>query len=152
MLGDEAVLAELNAVVHDLHVAHRPGYFKPTERDEVATWFRAHLEMPTVRIWIADVEGAAAGYAAVFLQERPANLFCHARRFLEINQIAVRPERRRAGVARALVDVILRAADADGIAEVELSTWVFNDAAQQAFRRLGFRPRIVRFGMVKHHS
>jgi GNAT superfamily N-acetyltransferase len=129
VLGDEEVLAELNAVVHDLHVTHNPGYFKPTERHEVATWFRALLEMPTVRIWIADVEGAAAGYAAVFLHERPANLFCHPRRWLEINQLAVRPERRRAGVARALVAVVLRAADADEIAEVELSTWVFNDAA-----------------------
>ena len=152
VLGDEEVLAELNAVVHDLHVANAPGYFKPTVPGEVAARFRGLLETPAVRIWIADAGGAAAGYVAVFLRERPENLFCHPRRWLEINEIAVRPERRRAGVARALVELVLQAADADEIAEVELSTWVFNSEAQEAFRRLGFTPRVVRFGMVKHHS
>jgi ribosomal protein S18 acetylase RimI-like enzyme len=151
-LGDEDLLAELNAVVHDLHVAHAPDYFKPVLPAEVATRFRGLLETPTVRIWIADADGAPAGYVAAFLRERPENVFCHPRRWLEINEIAVRPQRRRAGVARALVEVVLRAADADEIAEVELSTWMFNSDAQQAFRRLGFTPRIVRFGMARRHS
>ena len=32
------------------------------------------------------------------------------------------------------------------IHHVELSSWVFNSGPHQAFRRLGFTPKVVRFG------
>jgi hypothetical protein len=58
-MGDEIVLAELNADVHEFHVAHNPSHFKRANLSEVAQWSRGLLEKPTVCIWIAEKEGIA---------------------------------------------------------------------------------------------
>jgi GNAT superfamily N-acetyltransferase len=146
VLGDERTLAELNAFVHDVHVISNPAYFKPSVREEVIAWFLGLLEKSTVRIWVAEVDGVPVGYASTFLHERAETAFCHSRRWLEVDQLGVRPDWRRRGIARALVQVVLGMAKDEGIREVELSSWVFNNAAHDAFRRLGFTPRVVRFG------
>ena len=144
--GDERTLAELNAFVQDFHVINNPAYFKPGAREEVTAWFKGLLEKSTVKIWIAEAGGVPVGYASAFLLERAENTFCRSRRWLEIDQIGVRPDWRRRGIGRALVQVVLGAANEEGIREVELSSWVFNTGAQEAFRRLGFTPKVVRFG------
>jgi GNAT superfamily N-acetyltransferase len=146
VVGDEQTLATLNGFVHDLHLRQNPTYFRPAEPEEVAAWFRGVLESPTVRIWIADALARPVGYVSVFWHERAQNPFCRERRWLEIDQVGVHPERRRQGVGRALVHVVLQAARDEGIADVELSSWVFNSDAHEAFRRLGFTPKVVRFG------
>jgi ribosomal protein S18 acetylase RimI-like enzyme len=144
--GDEAVLAELNAFVHDFHLTNNPAYFKPAAPEDVAAWFGGLLEKPTARIWIAEWDGAAVGYVSTLLRERPENVFGRARQWLEIDQIGVRPDQRRKGIGRELVDAAIQAADAGGIRDIELSSWVFNSDAQEAFRKLGFRPSVVRLG------
>ena len=144
--GDERVLAELNASVQDLHVTNAPAYFKPAALDDVAAWFRELLDKPTTWIWIAERDGEAVGYVLAVVQDRAENAFVRPRQWVEIDQIAVRPDHHRKGLARALVDAVLRAAEAHEIGEVELTCWDFNRDAQEAFRRLGFTPRLARFG------
>jgi diamine N-acetyltransferase len=146
ILGDEPALAELNAFVQDFHVANNPTYFKPSTHDDVVGWFRGLLEMPMARIWIAVDGDTAVGYVIALARERSEHVFGRSRRWLEIDQIGVRPGHRRRGIGRSLVEAVLQAADGDGIRDVELSTWAFNREAQRAFRRLGFTPRVVRFG------
>lgn len=144
--GDEDVLAELNAFVQEFHVVNNPSFFRPTDAVEVASWFRGLIETPGARIWIAEQGGSAVGYVVALLRERPANPFCLARRWIELDQIGVRAACRRAGIARRLVDQVLSFARAEAVTEVELSSWSFNPEAHQAFQKLGFAPRIVRFG------
>ena len=146
-LGDERALTELNAFVHRFHVANKPAHFKPASPDEVAAWFRSQFGNQAVRIWIAEEAGTPVGYASVFLHERAENPFCLARRWFEIDQIAVRPDRQRNGIGRALVQHVLADARAEGIREVELTCWCFNPGAQEAFQRLGFAPRLTQFSL-----
>jgi GNAT superfamily N-acetyltransferase len=146
VVGDERTLAELNGFVHDLHLMSNPAYFRPAEAEEVAAWFRGLLENPTVKIWIAEAGALAVGYVSAFRHERAQNPFCRSRRWLEIDQVGVHPDWRRKGIGQALVDVVLQAARDEGIGDVELSSWVFNGDAHAAFRRLGFTPKMVRFG------
>jgi GNAT superfamily N-acetyltransferase len=146
VVGDERTLTEVNSFVHELHLRQNPTYFRPAELEEVAAWFRGLLESPTVKIWIADAGTVAVGYVSVFWHERAQNPFCRARRWLEIDQVGVHPEWRRQGIGRALVHVALQAARDEDIADVELSSWAFNSGAHEAFRRLGFAPKVVRFG------
>jgi len=146
VVGDERTLAELNGFVHELHLGQNPTYFRLTEPEEVAAWFRGLLESPTVKIWIAEASALPVGYVSVFWHERAQNPFCRARRWLEIDQVGVHPEWRRQGIGRALVHSVLQAARDEDIADVELSSWVWNCGAHEAFRRLGFIPKVVRFG------
>lgn len=147
MPGDERTLAGLNAFVQDAHVANSPERFKPTSSDEVAAWFGGLIAVGEVRVWVAEASGEPVGYALAFPQARPEHVFCHARRWLEFDQICVRPDRQREGVGRALVEHVLAAAREQGIREVELTCGSFNDGAQEAFRRLGFAPVTVRMGL-----
>jgi ribosomal protein S18 acetylase RimI-like enzyme len=143
---DGDILVRLNRSVQELHAAHRPEYFKPPDPAAVADWFRSMLENPAVRAWIAEWDGSPAGYALTLVVEKPENAFGYARRFCEIDQIGVAPEFRRQGIARALVERVFEYARRRGIAEVELSSWHFNEEAHDAFRALGFREKAVRFG------
>ncbi|MEP7306475.1 MAG: GNAT family N-acetyltransferase [Acidobacteriota bacterium] len=100
-IGDEALLAALNDFVQALHLGRRPDHFSPTQPTELATWYRSLLEKSTTRIWIAEEDDLPVGYLLAILHEAPENPFVRARRWCEIDQVAVDPSRRRRGIARA---------------------------------------------------
>lgn len=145
LVGDEIVLARLNRFAQDLHVNRRPDLFRAGTVQEVAAWFRSRLEDPTTRAWIAEDAAAPVGYLIAVLHDRPAGPFTVARRFCEIDQMAVDPAHRSQGIARALMVEALTRARADGVDEFEATSWSFNDSAHTMFRRLGFVPKTVRF-------
>ena len=145
VVGDEHALAALNRFVHEMHHARRPDYYKATRVDEVAAWFRERLENPLPALWIAEDGGIAVGYVVAFFHDRPDNPFRQARRWCEIDQIAVDPAWRRRGVGLSLMRAALDEARARGLSDVELSSWAFNTDAHALFRRLGFEPRTVTF-------
>ena len=145
VLGDERRLAELNGCVQKLHVASRPDSFKPSDIDEVAEWFKTFLESVSSHIWIAEEQGKVVGYVTSIVHERAETPFCHARRWCEIDQIGVDPGFRRRGIGSALIQKAVATARAEGIAVVELGSWSFNEGARQAFGKLGFVPKFVRW-------
>lgn len=145
MVGDEALLAGLNRFVQEMHLAERPDHFRPTRFEDLAAWYRSRLEKPTTRIWIAEEDVLPVGYLLALVHEVPENPFVRARRWCEIDQIAVDPGWRKRGIARALVRTAVSTAKAEGIGRVEAASWAFNGAAHEVFRRLGFVPKITRF-------
>jgi GNAT superfamily N-acetyltransferase len=142
--GDEAILASLSAVVHELHVGQRPDVFKPTELRGLADWFRQTLNAASAKIWIAELGNVPVGYALVIPQRRTENVFCYERRWHEVDQLGVHPDYRRQGVARSLLRYVIESARADGVSDLELNTWTFNEVARNSFERLGFVSRNVR--------
>lgn len=143
--GDETTLTRLNQVVHDLHVAQRPDFFKATQAGEVSRRFKELLAHPTIHIWLAEEDGAPIGYVLAMVQERGESPITLARRWLEIDEIAVDPSQRQKGVARALVQAVIAEAKSQGIGEVGANTWGFNQVAQSMFQNLGFAVKTVRF-------
>jgi GNAT superfamily N-acetyltransferase len=142
--GDEAILASLSAVVHELHVGQRPDIFKPADLGGLEDWFLDTLKVASAKIWIAELGDLPVGYALVIPQRRSENVFCYERRWYEVDQIGVHPEYRRQGVARRLLRHVVESARADGVSDVELNTWTFNDVARTSFERSGFVSRNVR--------
>lgn len=144
--GDVELLAALNGIVHQLHVAAVPTHFKQPEPGAVAESFRSKLRRTDVRIWIASAGETPVGYAVVGIRQRVETELCHARSFYEVDEICVSPAHRRQGLARALLERALAEARSQGVRDVELSSWSFNADAHAAFEALGFRPKVVRFG------
>ncbi len=68
---------------------------------------------------------------------------------VQVHEIAawmgVQARHRRAGIGRALVGHVVAGAREQGIDDVELQSWAFNQNAQRAFTNLGFAPKVVRF-------
>ena len=143
--GDVEQLVDMSASVQELHVAGRPDVFKPVEPEVLSGLFRRRLAESTVRIWIAEITGVVVGYVVTVDKRQGENVHAFARSWREIEEIAVRAEYRRRGVASALFRHVEVATRADGISVVELNTWTFNDAARLSFERLGFVPKAVRY-------
>lgn len=143
--GDQGVLAKLNAVAQDLHITMFPEFFKVTDAHEVANRFQSLLAEETTRIWIAEIGGTAVGYVVAVNKEAPEHALCHARRWCEIDEIAVAPHRQRHGIGSALVREVIADANGNGIDDIELTSWSFNENAHQAFTHMGFAPKSVRF-------
>jgi ribosomal protein S18 acetylase RimI-like enzyme len=145
VVGDETVLADLNRFAQGLHVDRRPDLFRATTVQETAAWYRCRLEESTTRAWIAEEAGTPTGYLLAMIHDRQAGPFTVARRYYEIDQIAVDPKRRGQGIARALMLQAIAHARFDGIGDIEATSWSFNDSAHEMFRRLGFSEKTVRF-------
>jgi len=143
--ADVEALARLNAEVQELHFASRPDQFKPAQLSELAQWFAQLLQNPFAKLWVAELDGAPVGYVAALVRESPESPFFPARKWWNIDQLGVQATHRRAGIGRALVCQVAAQARAQGIRDLELSSWAFNHDAQVAFSALGFVPKIVRF-------
>jgi diamine N-acetyltransferase len=143
-LGDQVVLASLSADVHELHVSQRPDVFKPVDVLGLERWFRDQLASRDAKIWIAQIGDTPVGYALAVQAHRVENVFCYERRWYEIDQVGVRPQYRRRGVGRRLLEHIVEFAKTDGVSDIQLNTWTFNDLARASFERLGFVSRNVR--------
>ncbi len=143
-VGDEGLLARLCASVQTLHAQQRPDVFKETDVAALESWFRAVLAEKSATIWICDVAAEAAGYVLVRRERRPENVFCHPRYWHDVDQIGVLPEFQRRGIAGALLRRVAESAAAEGVHEIELNTWYFNETAQSAFAKLGFRVKNLR--------
>jgi len=143
--GDEPTLVELNSFVQAMHADQVSSLFKKPDPNEFLAWFQSVLGQNNAQVWLAEEEGKGVGYVSFSLQERAENPFCHQRRYFEIDAIAVRADKQRTGVGRQLIEHVVEIAIAEGVPEVELSCWSFNESAQAAFGRLGFSPRWTRF-------
>lgn len=142
--GDEPQLAAMTAAIQALHVAERPDVFKTATVADFERLFAERLEEATSQILVAETAGVVVGHAVTTDEHRGENVYVYARRWCEIQQIGVRPEYRRRGIASSLIRHIVASARARGIGAVELNAWTFNETARVAFQRLGFVMKDIR--------
>lgn len=137
-LEDLPVLAGLNTFVQGLHAEALPELFRSSPpAGEVTSAFKVLMEQPTA-LWLLAEAGQPCGYLFARFMEREETWSRPAHRVCIINHVAVHPDYRRKGVARALVKVATDAARTKGITRIEIDAWTFNRAAGEAFRRMGF--------------
>ncbi len=143
--ADAEAIAKLNRFVHDAHLSAQPDVFHATDLAELTAWFRDLLEKLDSHAWLAEIDGQPQGYVTAMLVDRPRNALCTARRWFEVDNIAVNPACRRRGVGRALINAVFAEAASVGVTEFQLTSWTFNTDAHAFFARCGFSPRRIRF-------
>lgn len=146
-LSDLNVLAALKREVHELHVSQAGWLFHPVGRDELAEMIRGRFADDCARVFVARSGGHVIGYVAASLRIRPATPISREYRALYLDEICVRPDQRKQGAGRLLVERLLAAAQEEGTERVELDAWAFNTAAASFFEKLGFQPQLQRFGL-----
>src|ERR687887_1702158 len=121
----------------------------PQQIDDVLSIEEASFTNPWTReMYLADLENR--GISACFLAQDPAGRvvgFCSVWRVadeLHINNLAVKPEFRRMGVATALLNHVLGEAARLGARRATLEVRRSNDAARRLYERLGFAVAGVR--------
>jgi ribosomal protein S18 acetylase RimI-like enzyme len=136
---DVDVIRSLNVDVQALHAAALPWLFKLPGPDTLESWeVKPLLTEPENLVFVAEVDGVAAGYAYAEIQQRPETPFTHAHDMVYLHHLSVRPAHRRHGVGSALIAAVRAAATEAGITLVALDVWIFNDEARGFFRRHGF--------------
>lgn len=137
--ADAETLAALNRHVHDLHLDAEPGRYAATDRAAVAGRFRELVEDPAAEVLLAEREGDAVGYVVVVGVDRPSHVFAPARRWAELNQLAVAPCARRTGIGRMLMDGAAQSARSRGYPELQLTVRAHNEGARAFYEAIGFR-------------
>jgi len=147
--SDSLLLSSLCRDVQSLHAEHHPDIFKIPQGDDFAVaFFDEILVDPMARIFILEKNGQALGYVLCKLMERPESPFTFTLRYLQIDQISVRPEARGQGIGAALIKQAEHFANEMDVQRIQLDSWDFNVRAHAFFERLGFKKFHFRFWQI----
>jgi ribosomal protein S18 acetylase RimI-like enzyme len=141
---DVPALDALNQVVQRLHADALPAMFKQPLPGGSTAFFTQALRRDGVVVFVAELEDAVVGYLFAEENRRLAGAFMHASNALDVHHIAVDGSCRRRGVGRRLLDAAGAWAHEQGLTEVRLDHWAFNDGAHDFFTGLGFEVENVR--------
>lgn len=129
---------ELRRQVNDVHAAGKPEIFKPEFSQELRDRIYAIWNDPDRELLLAEVDGAAVGFAHLHRVHRPETPYAVARSFLDIEEFGVDAAYRRQSVATALIDHIRAYAKEQGFHRLELNMWEFNQGALAFYEAVGF--------------
>ncbi|MFI1990163.1 GNAT family N-acetyltransferase [Actinoplanes sp. NPDC020271] len=115
---------------------YRVHYGEAAEPARTAEWLSVQLRGDRLRAWVTEQDGRAAGFLTAAVM--PASL--RLGEFWAVRDVFVRPECRRSGAARALLDQVVAEARAAGAIRISLQTEPANTPALALYRSLGFRP------------
>jgi len=136
--SDAPVVAGLNVFVHQPHVEAMPSEYKSHDPEAAATYFASSIDDLGHLIWIAEMGDRAVGFIEAEVRTRAESLFTTTLTVLYVHQLAVAPEARRKGVARALMHVVEQECVALGASEVRLEHRSFNEGAHHFYAALGY--------------
>lgn len=127
--GDETRLAQMSAA------------FEP--------WLRGRMESGEYLAWMAvAADGSIAGGAGLWLMDWPPHVIGNGARRGNILNVYVRPESRRRGIARSLMETALEWTRANGVDCVILHA---SDAGRALYESLGFTST-NEMRIVMHHA
>jgi len=138
---DYPAFCRLYLEINDLHAAAHPGMFRqtrnpPYDREE----FDFMLEDANQAIFIAEVDGEAAGFINVVLRDTPPLEILALRRFAVVDSIGVNRRYRRQGTGQALMLRAEQWAAEKGAAAIDLTVYEFNRSAIAFYEQLGYTP------------
>ncbi|MEO6137834.1 MAG: GNAT family N-acetyltransferase [Luteimonas sp.] len=128
-----ATLDDLDTLA-PLFDAYRQFYLQPADLQRAHDWLRARLQGGDSVVLLAERDCVGIGFTqlyATFSSVRTGRLWT-------LNDLFVREDARREGVARALLDAAVRFACDDGATGIQLETSCDNAAARALYRAAGW--------------
>jgi len=114
--------------------AYRQFYRQPSDLAGAADFLRQRLERQESVVFLALLEGAAAGFTQLY----PCFSSTSLKRLWILNDLFVVPEARRRGVAQGLMERARQLALATSAEGLALETAVDNHNAQKLYEQLGW--------------
>jgi ribosomal protein S18 acetylase RimI-like enzyme len=140
-------LCEILDEVDALHRQRMPHLFrKPEGPVREQAYILEQLADEDVALFIAEVEGQAAGLVHVVVWETPPIPILVPRRLAIVDSLVVKERFRRRGIGRALMHESHRWALGKGAPEIELSVFEFNEPARAFYEGLGYETISRRMG------
>ncbi len=128
--------------VQSSHVEAEPAFFAPLRKDEAfETWFEGLLADPNQHLILACAGDAAIGFLQYFIGLRPKSIFREECRLAYVNALVVAEGHRGTGCGSLLLEHVKKEAQRQGVAQLGIDFWSFNDVARRCFEKAGFRVR-----------
>lgn len=138
--SDSDALARLLCEADELHARLMPGYFRrPTRPTRARDQLERILDAIDQGLYVAeDPEAGVCGLVHVQLYDTPAIASMVPKRRAHIDNLVVTEGMRRRGLGRRLVEAAIAWAREQGAAEILLTVWAGNEAAERFYDALGF--------------
>ena len=138
-IADYGQLSDLWEVGDALHRDALPHIFcrpdgTPRDRDAVA----ALIAGSNSAILVAASGDEIIGAVALIEKSVSATPIRRARKYVEIDSVAVKPSAQRRGIGRALIAAATDWARERSMTDLELNVYEFNEAAAALYRSMGF--------------
>lgn len=144
VVGEERRLAELNAIVQEMHREVAPEWFKTPDLDATTAYFGELLGSASAHVFVADVADEIQGYVLIRVRELPDTGLTYGGTVVELDQISVAPSARGTGLASALIQRVKELARDVGADRLQLTVWEFNRHARAVFEHAGFTTAVHR--------
>jgi ribosomal protein S18 acetylase RimI-like enzyme len=143
--GDAEALDRLFRYLDAFHAEARPDMFRmPEGSPRGEDFLPGVLADPLQAILVAaTAAGAVVGYVHVRVKQAPGAPYRVARRYGEIDNLAVLPEAQGQGVGRRLIEGALDWLAGQGVDDHQIAVHAFNTAAMRLYARLGFVPSVT---------
>jgi GNAT superfamily N-acetyltransferase len=122
------------AELADLFDQYRTHYGQPTVSEQSVAWLQRNIGSGLLDVFGAKMDGELVGFAITM--DIPASL--RLGHYWQIKDLFVVPQRRRLGVARALLSVVRTSAVAAGALRLVLQTELDNSHALRLYEESGF--------------
>ena len=142
---DVAALADLYVELHAFHVEHLPERLRMAESalnqpDPVLEQgIRRILADAVSAIFVAEIDGRAAGLAEVSVREPDPNPLTVTRRYAHVQSMVVARGFRHLGIGARLIEAAQHWAKERGAAEMRLDVWEFAAGPLPFYEALGYR-------------
>jgi ribosomal protein S18 acetylase RimI-like enzyme len=147
---DYEQICELYEELDSFHRLARPDLFnRPEAPPRRRATIEALIKGDATTILVAEDPQSPRllGFAVLIIRDLPASSVCLARRFVELDKLAVRAEARGAGVGRKIVEQAFAWAAERGFDCVEVAVHEFNSGAIGFYETMGFETVIRRMMM-----
>ena len=130
---------EILVEAHLLHLESLPHIFRlPDDPIQTEEDFRRLLNDAENALFVAEFEEQVVGFLHLGIRQSQESPFTRSRRYGVIHSLAVKQGYRRQGIGRRLVQRGHGWMKEQGLDEVELNVWAFNDGAIRFYRELGY--------------
>lgn len=133
-------LLELFRAGDELHFSAHPELFQDCGDDFRRQYVHNLLTSHNTNFFIAENQGEILGFISVMVREAIPLPVLTPRRYGVIENIVVKAQHRQKGVAHALLAQADEWLKAQGIYEVELNVYFFNQPAKALYEKEGYTP------------
>jgi ribonuclease HI/ribosomal protein S18 acetylase RimI-like enzyme len=131
-------IVEIMAETEKLHVAAVPRVFRTISSEQKIEDLGHTLADRTTGFLVAEAQGKILGYIQLSARESEDVHMLKARRYVKVQDVAVKEEFRRSGAGSALMNGAEAWAKAKGIDVIELNVWEFNNGAFLFYQTMGY--------------
>ncbi|HYG57135.1 MAG TPA: GNAT family N-acetyltransferase [Symbiobacteriaceae bacterium] len=137
---DVEALALLYVAFHNFHARGVPSRLQPVAGvdDRLRDAVRAILADDQAAVFVACVDGAVTGFAEVYRQEAKADPAVVSRTYGHLQSLMVAEPARRQGLGARLMEAVHQWAGENGLPELELDIWEFDEGPLEFYQSLGY--------------